>query len=49
MWALWFWVVTLNRGDKDMPTSTIPLPEPFLKITPVYFKMALEVHHLYAE
>ena len=42
-------VATLYRGDKDMPNSMIPLPEQFLEITPIYFEMALEAHHLYTE
>ena len=32
-----------------MPNGTIRLPEQFLEITPVYFEMALEAHHLYSE
>src|SRR5712691_2300121 len=39
-------VVTLYRGDKDVPNGTIPLPEWPLEMLPVYFKMALEAHHL---
>ena len=27
------WVVTLDRGDKDVPNGTIPLPELLLEIT----------------
>jgi hypothetical protein len=32
-----------------MPGGTIPFPERFLKITPVYSEMALEARHLHRE
>ncbi len=44
-----FWVVTLYRGDKDVPNGMITLPERVLEVMPVYFEMALEAHHLCTE
>ncbi len=32
-------VVTLYRGDKDIPNGTILLPEGFLRSLPIYLEM----------